>query len=299
MINKKTIRAHPITLFYLMRSYWFVFAAPIIRTTIQYLFFKKARQFVPVEAIALLFVICVAVVGWLFTKIIVTSDKLIVKKGFVFKKEEIIFFKKTFSISIRRNIVDILFGCVSCCVNTVSEKNKKKSFDIKLSANDANVLYKEVYGSIDGTNVEKQGKLRRFLTIPLLLVAAIFVLTLIKTKFFTNFDYYDLILTVFLLGFILYYGGVCLYNYKYGKLCIGDKIFAVGSVGLVPKTFCCSKNKVGIIKISQTPIDRRFKTCKIKITVSGESGDAIKTKNMKCESLVEAIDREFKFDIKV
>ncbi len=282
-----------------MRSYWFVFATPIIRVTIQYVFWKKAQYLVPLEVVALICVICVAIVGWLFTKIVLDSDKLIIKKGVFVKRKENICFKKVFGVSVKRNIADIIFGCVSCCVNTESEKNNKENYDIKLSVSDANQLCREVYGISNELSVERHKSLRRFLTIPLLLVVTVATFILIKIAFFGGFDYYELIFAVFSLGLSFYYGGVCYYNYKCSGICLGDKVFAIGSIGLLPKTFCCCKSKIGIIKITQTPTDRHFATCKIKIKVRGESGDSIKIKNIDLKNVVGYINQEFNADIKV
>lgn len=299
MMNKKILKAHPITIFYLMRSYWFVFATPIIRVTIQYVFWKKAQYLVPLEVVALICVICVAIVGWLFTKIVIDSDKLTIKKGVFLKRQENFCFKKVFVISARRNVIDVVFGCVSCCINTESEKNNKENYNIKLSVSDANQLCREVYGTSNELPVSRHKSLRRFLTIPLLLVGAITAFVLLKTAFFGSFNYYELMFAAFSLGLSFYYGGVCYYNYKCSRLCLGDKVFAIGSVGLLPKTFCCHKGKLGVIKITQTPTDRHFATCKIKIKVRGESGDSVKIKNIDIKSVVRYINREINANIKV
>ena len=110
---------------------------------------------------------------------------------------------------------------------------------------------------------------------------------------FPYFDRLVLFLMLTALGIDLYYASVCYHNYKYGKLCVGRHLLASGSVGFTIRELYCSKNKIGVIKITHTPADRRFKTCKIKFTVRSENADSVKVKNIDIKAVKEYVNKVF------
>ncbi len=139
--------------------------------------------------------------------------------------------------------------------------------------------------------------LNRFLYIPaifaLLIMAAGAALALI----FPYFDRFVLFLTLIALGIDLYYTSICYHNYKYGKLCMGQHLLASGSVGFTIRELYCNKNKIGVIKITQTPADRRFKTCKVRLTVRSENADSVRVKNINIKSTKTLLSQAFKLNI--
>lgn len=131
----------------------------------------------------------------------------------------------------------------------------------------------------------------------------IFVFTIpMAVIFFIRFEHlggFILLLTVTILCGNLYYASICYHNYKNTKILLSDVVVLSGSMGFKIKELYCAKEKVGIIKISQTPADRRFKTCKIKLIVRSQSADAIKVKILDKKSVLEGINKIYKTNVNV
>lgn len=139
--------------------------------------------------------------------------------------------------------------------------------------------------------------LNRFLYIPALLALLTIGVGLSLIIIFPFFDRLVLFLTVIVLCIDLYYGSICYYGYKYGQVKIGEYILASGSTGLTVRELYCDKNKIGVIKIIQTPADRRFKTCKVKFVVRSELADSVRVKNLNTNLVIEQINKEFNLNI--
>ncbi len=139
--------------------------------------------------------------------------------------------------------------------------------------------------------------LNRFLYIPAIFALLIMAAGAALTIIFPYFDRLVLFLTLIALGIDLYYVSICYHNYKYGKLCIGQYLLASGSVGFTIRELYCNKNKIGVIKITQTPADRRFKTCKVRLTVRSENADSVRVKNIDIKSTKILLNQAFKLNI--
>lgn len=94
-----------------------------------------------------------------------------------------------------------------------------------------------------------------------------------------------------ILAVIVYYGSVCYRNYRFGKLVLGDCVFASGSVGLSVRELYCEKERVGEIKLKRTPLDRRKNTCKAEIIICSESADSVRVKNIEYQKTLEMIEK--------
>lgn len=139
--------------------------------------------------------------------------------------------------------------------------------------------------------------LSRFLYIPIILAVVIAGLCIIGITFFPYFDKLVLFLSLVLLGIDAYYASVCYRNYKCGKICLGEYLLASGSEGLKVRELYCKSDKIGVIKITQTPADQKFKTCKVKFTVRSENADSVRVKNINLKQVKETINRVFKINI--
>lgn len=122
--------------------------------------------------------------------------------------------------------------------------------------------------------------IRRFYSIPVILAMLTVGLGAVAVIIFPYFDRLILFLTLLLLIMVSYYAGLCGYNYKFGKLSLGKNLCARGTNGLNTREMYCPRERIGIIKITQNPIDRRWNTCKVKLTVRSESADHVKVKHL-------------------
>ena len=141
--------------------------------------------------------------------------------------------------------------------------------------------------------------LKRFAYIPVLLGAGTITIGIVLILLLPYFDRLILFLTAVLLVIDLYYASICWHNYKFGALCLEENIFASGSTGFTVREMYCNKNKTGLIKLSQTPADRRHKTCKLKLTVRSEGADSVKVKNLDLKIAVAKLNEAFKINIGV
>lgn len=139
--------------------------------------------------------------------------------------------------------------------------------------------------------------LNRFLYIPALLALLILGAAATLMIIFPYFDRLVLFLMAVALSADGYYASVCYHNYKYGGLGISDCVQASGSTGFTVRELYCEKNRIGVIKISQTPADRHFNTCKIKITVRSENADSVRVKNIDIKTAKNRLNEAFKLNI--
>ena len=101
------------------------------------------------------------------------------------------------------------------------------------------------------------------------------------------------------MGVDVYYGTVCYRNYKKGQLYFGDCVFVSGSEKFTTRELYCEKSKVGIIRLLQTPADRKLNTCKIKITVRSENADSVKIKNVYADEALKQINEAYNLNLNV
>lgn len=151
--------------------------------------------------------------------------------------------------------------------------------------------------SLTGENAIKPERsaanLNRFLYIPTIILMVVIATGLCLGVLFPYFESLTLFLTVVAIVADLYYVSVCYRNYKCGNLCFEDCIFASGSVGFKIRELYCEKNRIGVIKVTQTPADRKFGTCKVKLTVRSENADSVRVKNLKTKEVGEKIEEIF------
>ena len=96
---------------------------------------------------------------------------------------------------------------------------------------------------------------------------------------------------------IVYYGNLCFKSYKNGRLDISDKIFASGFSGLTVRELYCDKSRVGEIKISRTPADKLYGTCKVDIIVRSESADKIRVRNLSYAEVAQKIEEIYRVTV--
>lgn len=137
---------------------------------------------------------------------------------------------------------------------------------------------------------------RRFLFVPTLLSVLVVLSAIIEGLMFPAFISLVLFLNSIFLIVIVYYGNLCLKDYRTARISFGENIFAASSVGLSRREMYCKREKIGVIKISRTPADRKYNTCKIKLFVCSESSDSIRIKNIDYLSVLENIEKCYEID---
>ena len=133
----------------------------------------------------------------------------------------------------------------------------------------------------------------RFIYIPTIIFLLVLAVGIVISYIFPYFRALTLFLTAVALCIDLYYANICCQNYKYGGLCFDDCIFASGSVGFTIRELYCDKNKIGVIKILQTPADRKFGSCKVKLTVRSEAADSVRVRNLDIKEVKENLFQTF------
>lgn len=141
--------------------------------------------------------------------------------------------------------------------------------------------------------------LYRFLYIPAIIAFLILGLAATLVFAFPYFDRLVIFLTAIALCIDGYYSSVCYNNYKLGKLCLSDSILVSGSSGFNVRKLYCDKSRIGVVKISQTPADRHFNTCKVKITVRSESADSAKVRNLDLDTVKTIVKKQFNINYDV
>ncbi len=133
----------------------------------------------------------------------------------------------------------------------------------------------------------------RFFFMPMVWFIIITALSFGVAICFRPFDNLILFVMTVLLGLDLYYASVCYRTYKYSKLSFNGSVFVGGMAGFNVKELFCNKNNIGIIKVTQTPADKRYKTCKVKLVVRSEKADKVRVKILDTDTVVNAVKKEF------
>ena len=276
-MRKNLFRPHPIMIFYLMRSFWFVFASPVIRIAVEYVFFKRFRLIAPFEVVLLLIVVLMSVAEWVSIKIVLQDGEIVFYKGFIIKTVKTIGLSSLYGICARQSLFGAVISCVNVTLVTESNANNKNKSDIKLKTSDYRVLRKCLFIQKAESSLKPKFMVKRLTRNAILLCMALISVGLMCFCVFETSIWQWLTLTVI---FVLSYVVIYVFNHKKGFVCFG-KHMRVESYGLFCcKRLCCDKKDLGVIKVTQTPADRRDNTCKIKIILGGESGESIKIKNI-------------------
>lgn len=139
--------------------------------------------------------------------------------------------------------------------------------------------------------------LNRFLFLPYVYMVVIIGIAALLIIVFPYFDRVVILLALVAAFVDIYYASICYHDYKFGELRFARHIVASGSQKLTVREMYCNKEKVGVIKIQQTPADRQFKTCKVKIIMRSENADSVKVKNIDIKRAIRYINQSFNLNI--
>ncbi len=121
---------------------------------------------------------------------------------------------------------------------------------------------------------------QRFFFAPAVSSAAVMAASAVAMILFPLFYRLIFFLAAVAASLICYYCNLCVYNYRFGRIRFGENISARASNGFGIRELYCEKGRVGEIKLIRYPADRRYGTCKVKITVRSESADSVRVRNV-------------------
>ncbi len=119
----------------------------------------------------------------------------------------------------------------------------------------------------------------------LIIVASSITLSLI----FKDFSRFILFLTLVAGDILIYYALLSLFEYRFGKLKLGENICARSIKVFNTCEFYCPKERVGEIRLIRYPPDLYFKTCKAVVYVRSESADHIRLRHLDYEEVKKSI----------
>lgn len=120
----------------------------------------------------------------------------------------------------------------------------------------------------------------RFLYFPRLYFCIATAAAVIPAVIFPKFARFILFLYLVTAAVLLYYSYLCIFDFRFGKLRIGDNIYAQGIKGFNTYEFYCPKENVGEIKIIRTLPARKYGTCTVTVSVRSESADSVTVRHL-------------------
>lgn len=88
-----------------------------------------------------------------------------------------------------------------------------------------------------------------------------------------------------------YYLNVCMWESKNGRLVLSRNCSVLGVRRLGIRELNCKEDKIAVIKVYRTPADRRYGTCKVRLTVTGEGSESAKARNIDYGETLKRIDQ--------
>lgn len=230
------------------------------------------------------------------------EQKAEIKSGILFKSHTA--FKKSAinDIFIEQTPVMRIFGLFSiiCAVGGYGNKKGEKAVIVPAATRkEITAHLKELFPQFRFDMpqiIPKRSKRNafRFLYTARLYAKAVIISTAVSCVLFPAVYRLLLTLGIILMAFAVYYGNLCLWCYKNGGLSLGNTVKAVGVSGFAVRELYCDSQKVGEIRITRTPADRKFGTCKAEIIIRSESADRLKVRNIDYKDTMNSIYESFK-----
>lgn len=133
----------------------------------------------------------------------------------------------------------------------------------------------------------------RFLTLPFLYFLIIASASLVLALRFTLFTRLVVFLTIVVSVINAFYMFLCYFEYKRGKIQLGQNVFAQSRTGMRTCEFYCPKENIGEIKLIRWPIDYLHKTCRIKLLVRSEHADSILVRHLDYQTVKQEVYKNF------
>ena len=141
--------------------------------------------------------------------------------------------------------------------------------------------------------VQSRTSLRRFFFVPTMAFISVLSVGITLSLVFEHFGAFILFLMAVAAAVVVYYASICYRDYRDSKLSLGKRVMASGSTGFIIRELYCDKNNIGIIKIIQTPADKKHNTCKVRLTVRSENADSVRVKNLDLSTVKQKIKETF------
>ena len=291
-MKKEYIRLHWTTILKSIRSYWIVLASPLLRIVLQYVITGNAETILLSDIVIFTTILAYAFIKWFNTKIYFKTNSIIVKSGVFLKSYNKISISRLTSIYFKRSMLDFLLNSAVCYISIEASANIET---FKFNYRDTKDII--VVNGGDITTLKTPANKKRFLLMPTLIFCFVISTLVIKMLLYGKLAYYDAAFFIALTIVDLYYGYVCYHNYLRNRIKIDNSISFYGTRGLSTIKHSCSKNMVGIIKIYQTPTDRRYKTCKAKFIELSNGGTGIKIANADVREVVNCVNSNFDLEL--
>jgi len=133
----KTYRAHPFMILSFIKPFLFVLVLPLATALIRYLTDRKLTNILALEIFCFSAIVLLGFARFLAFKLIFTEDLLTIKSGIVFARTSKIKFSRISSVQVERNPIDMIFGSVTCKINTEAGSFKRSDFKFKLKYKDS------------------------------------------------------------------------------------------------------------------------------------------------------------------
>lgn len=229
------------------------------------------------------------------------KDNIEVQSGFIARKKIMFAKSKVNNVCLEQTPLMRLVNkhCMTASIGGYGDGKGEKAVIIPVAKRQELVKRKKMLfplfkvGDNQITPIKKAFNLRRFIYIPVLIAYIIVGIGMTLIIIFPYTNRLIVFLMCVALGVDLYYCGICYRNYKSGWVCFGKCLSASGSIGFTVRELYCERKKVGIIKITQTPADKRYNTCKVKITIRSEGADSVKIKNIDKTAVLKQIKTNF------
>lgn len=235
-----------------------------------------------------------------------TKEKMQIESGFFVKKRTIFRKDCVNALFLEQRPLMRLFRVYCFCASVAGLGMGKKEWAIIMPAAPKGEL-KEMLSVFFGDLLPKGVSLkaprsykngRRFLFLPTLFCCIIIATAIIEGVLLPDFLNIIILMNLLLLLTAIYYGNVCLTDYRSAEIIFGENIYAQSSNFISRREIYCKKEKIGILKISRTPADRYYNTCKVKITVRSESAKSLRIKNLDHALVLEEINGCYGINLK-
>lgn len=151
-------------------------------------------------------------------------------------------------------------------------------------------FYTDEKGISPAQNKLTQG---RFVFWPTFYFISVIALSIWLSLRFQDLTRFILFLTCVVVALIFCYAHVCLFEFRKGKLSLGEHVFARSNKGLRTYEFYCPKDKIGEIKIIRFPTDYIYKTCRVRISVRSERADSVRIRHLDYQTVKQEIYKNF------
>lgn len=132
---------------------------------------------------------------------------------------------------------------------------------------------------------------RRFAFMPTVYYSIIITVVILSFYFLKSFFSPVFFLCVVAAMINTYYLYICMWEYKNGRLILSKNCLILGTKRLSSRELNCESDKIAIIKVYRTPADRRYGTCKVKLTVSGEGSENARVRNLDYTETIKIINQ--------